>query len=117
MKSPSAWKAAQSSEDRLKLYHQTSIQWSELLRLPYWDTTTFVVLDCLHSLLLGDLKRHSREIALLLDLDSPPPNREHELWVMNKQALAGELWRIVSCYLHFYKCQLVANIVVATNGG
>ena len=62
MKSASAWKAAESSEDRLKLYHQNGIRWSELLRLPYWDPTTFVVLDCMHSILLGDLKRHCREI-------------------------------------------------------
>lgn len=62
MESASAWKAAESSEDRLKLYRQTGIRWSELLRLPYWDPTTFVVLDCMHSLLLGNLKRHCREI-------------------------------------------------------
>ncbi|KAH8996076.1 hypothetical protein EDB86DRAFT_2829217 [Lactarius hatsudake] len=33
-------------------------------------------------------------IALLLDLDSPSPNSEHELWVKNKQVLAGELWKM-----------------------
>lgn len=62
IKSASAWKAAESFEDRLKLYRQNGIRWSELLRLPYWDPTTFVVLDCMHSLLLGNLKRHCREI-------------------------------------------------------
>ena len=61
-KSASAWKAAESSEDRLRLYRKTGVRWSELLRLPYWDPTTFVVLDCMHSLLLGNMKRHCREI-------------------------------------------------------
>ena len=58
----SNWKNAKSTTARLKLYHQHGIRWSELLRLPYWDPTTFTVLDCMHSLLLGDLQRHCRQI-------------------------------------------------------
>ncbi len=58
----SAWKAAESTAERSRLYRRNGIRWSELLRLPYWDPTKFVVLDCMHSLLLGDLKRHCREI-------------------------------------------------------
>lgn len=57
-----AWKNATSNAKRLKLSRQNGIRWSELLRLPYWDPTTFVVLDCMHSLLLGDLRRHCREV-------------------------------------------------------
>ena len=34
-------------------------------------------------------------ISLLLDLDSPLPTSENELWAMNKQVLAAELWRVV----------------------
>lgn len=60
--SASAWKNATSAAERLKLYRQNGVRWSELLRLPYWDPTTFVVLDCMHSLLLGDLQRHCREV-------------------------------------------------------
>jgi Transposase family tnp2 len=57
-----AWKNATSSTARLKLYRQNGIRWSELLRLPYWDPTNFVVLDCMHSLLLGALQRHCRDV-------------------------------------------------------
>jgi hypothetical protein len=57
-----AWKNATSTEARLKLYRQNGVRWSELLRLPYWDPTNFVVLDCMHSLLLGNLQRHCREV-------------------------------------------------------
>ena len=60
--SASAWKSATSSAEQSKLYRQNGVRWSELLRLPYWDPTTFVVLDCMHSLLLGDLQRHCREV-------------------------------------------------------
>jgi hypothetical protein len=58
----SAWKNATSGAARLRLYRQTGIRWSELLRLPYWDPTNFVVLDCMHSLLLGVLRRHCRDV-------------------------------------------------------
>lgn len=56
------WKNAMSTATRLKLYRQNGVRWSEFLRLPYWDPTTFTVLDCMHSLLLGDLQRHCRHI-------------------------------------------------------
>ena len=49
-------------------------------------------------------------IALLLDLDSPPPNSEDVLRGMNKPALAVELWRMVCCYIRFYRCRLGPNI-------
>lgn len=57
-----SWRDAETSARRSKLSRQNGIRWSELLRLPYWDPTTFVVLDCMHSLLLGDLRRHCREV-------------------------------------------------------
>src|SRR6266702_2854098 len=60
--SASTWKSATSTAERLRLYCQNGVRWSELLRLPYWDPTTFVILDCMHSLLLGDLQRHCREV-------------------------------------------------------
>lgn len=60
--SASAWRGATSTAEQSRLYRQNGIRWSELLRLPYWDPTTFIVLDCMHSLLLGDLQRHCREI-------------------------------------------------------
>ncbi|PPQ75273.1 hypothetical protein CVT24_007401 [Panaeolus cyanescens] len=52
------WRDAQTEEHREKLYQTNGVRWSELLRLPYWDPTRFVVIDVMHALLLGLLKRH-----------------------------------------------------------
>ncbi|TDL13162.1 hypothetical protein BD410DRAFT_735657, partial [Rickenella mellea] len=38
------------------------LRWSELLRLPYWDPIKFTVVDTMHALFLGNLKRHCRQI-------------------------------------------------------
>src|SRR6266702_368613 len=56
------WKNTTSATVQWRLYRQNGVWWSELLCLPYWDPTTFTVLDCMHSLLLGDLQRHCRYI-------------------------------------------------------
>ncbi|KAI0069623.1 hypothetical protein K474DRAFT_1572835, partial [Panus rudis PR-1116 ss-1] len=47
---------------RAKLFERHGIRWTELLRLPYWDPTKFVVVDSMHALLLGCIKRHIREL-------------------------------------------------------
>ncbi|KAH9012871.1 hypothetical protein EDB85DRAFT_1900085 [Lactarius pseudohatsudake] len=62
MQSARNWKNTSSTAARLRLYRQNGVWWSELLCLPYWDPMTFTVLDCMHSLLLGDLQRHCRYI-------------------------------------------------------
>lgn len=49
-------------EERLKLFEQHYIRWSELLLLPYWDPTRFIVVDSMHALLLGCIKRHLNDI-------------------------------------------------------
>ncbi|KAI0054556.1 hypothetical protein BV25DRAFT_1873315 [Artomyces pyxidatus] len=66
------WKNARSETQRLNLFNESGVRYSELLRLPYWDPTRFTVLDTMHSLLLGDLKLspspwviHSSYIALI----------------------------------------------------
>lgn len=48
--------AAQSSFDR------TGLRCSELLRLPYYDPSCFLVVDPMHNLLLGLIKEHFRYI-------------------------------------------------------
>ncbi|KAI0071295.1 hypothetical protein K474DRAFT_1571897, partial [Panus rudis PR-1116 ss-1] len=55
------WRDGSPSE-RNELFDKYGIRWSELLRLPYWDPTRFVVVDSMHALLLGCIKRHLREI-------------------------------------------------------
>jgi hypothetical protein len=49
-------KAAASSFDR------TGLRWSELLRLPYYDPTRFLVVDPMHNLFLGLIKEHFQGI-------------------------------------------------------
>lgn len=40
----------------------SGIRWTELLRLPYFDPTTFVVVDPMHNLFLGLIKEHFQGI-------------------------------------------------------
>jgi hypothetical protein len=39
-----------------------SVKWSELLRLPYFDPTRFVVIDAMHNLFLGLINEHFQNI-------------------------------------------------------
>lgn len=55
------WKAG-SVEERTKLFEEHGIRYSELLRLPYWDPTSFVVVDSMHAMFLTDLRHHCREL-------------------------------------------------------
>ncbi len=57
-----AWRGAMDDNIQELLYSQTHIRWSELLRLPYWDPTKFVVIDSMHCFYLGLLHRHCREV-------------------------------------------------------
>lgn len=56
-----AWRDADEAE-RSELFYRTGIRWTELLRLPYWDPTRYVVLDTMHLCYLGNYKRHCRAV-------------------------------------------------------
>jgi len=56
------WRDLPSEKERDQLFEQTGIRWSELLRLPYWDPTKYLVIDSMHAFLLGLFQRHCREI-------------------------------------------------------
>lgn len=56
------WRDAATQEDRQAIYDTHGVRWSELLRLPYWEPTNFVVVDVMHALFLGNFKRHCRTI-------------------------------------------------------
>lgn len=43
-------------------FDSSGIRWTELLRLPYFDPTTFVVVDPMHNLFLGLIKEHFQGI-------------------------------------------------------
>jgi hypothetical protein len=52
------------------------VRWSELLRLPYFDPTRFVVIDAMHNLFLGLINKHFQDILgirLEKDLDEVTP--------------------------------------------
>lgn len=55
------WKASSLSA-RKALFEQHGIRYSELLRLPYWDPTRFVVIDSMHAIFLTDLRHHCRDL-------------------------------------------------------
>ncbi|KAF9019591.1 hypothetical protein BDZ89DRAFT_911310, partial [Hymenopellis radicata] len=57
-----AWCMAETGEERQTLYEAHHVRYSELLRLPYWDPTTFVTLDSMHAFYLGLFHRHTRVI-------------------------------------------------------
>lgn len=56
------WRDASNKSQREKLFRKNGIRWSELLRLPYWDPTQFVVVDGMHNIFLGLIARHCRFI-------------------------------------------------------
>lgn len=57
----SAWRDAGEAE-RCALFNETGIRWTELLRLPYWDPTRYIVLDTMHLCYLGNYQRHCRVV-------------------------------------------------------
>ena len=58
------------------IFAQTGVQWSELLHLPYFDPTRFVVIDAMHNLFLGLINKHFQDILgirLEKDLEQDAP--------------------------------------------
>jgi len=56
------WRDAATESLRNSIYLKYGIRWSELLRLPYWDPTTYQVVEAMHNLFLGKLQHHCRQI-------------------------------------------------------
>lgn len=56
------WKDAPTVEAREKIFEESGVRWSELLRLPYWDPIRFTVVDSMHNLYLGLVKTHCRDV-------------------------------------------------------
>lgn len=57
-----AWKDAPTQDKREEIFNEYGLRWSELLRLPYWDPTSFVVIDSMHCFYLGLFHRHAIKI-------------------------------------------------------
>jgi hypothetical protein len=56
-----AWLKA-SREERKMIAQGTGIRFSEIFRLSYWDPTRQVVVDIMHNLFLGLIKRHYTKV-------------------------------------------------------
>lgn len=57
-----AWRDAPTHEKRNDVFKAYGAKWSELLRLPYWDPTRFVIIDSMHAFYLRLFSRHVREV-------------------------------------------------------
>ena len=51
-----AWKHAKSQADRVKIEREFGVRFTELLRLPYFNTIQFSIIDPMHNMLLGTAK-------------------------------------------------------------
>jgi hypothetical protein len=86
-----AWLRATSKKARTALYKKNGVRWCELLRLPYWDPTRFVIIDAMHNLFLGVVQTHFREL-LGMDIhgsDEPEPLEPATPQIMAK---AKKIW-------------------------
>nr|VWO94193.1 STE/STE11/BCK1 protein kinase [Ganoderma boninense] len=84
------WRDAATEETQDEIYDTFGVRWSELLRLPYWDPTSFVALDSMHMFYLGDFQRHCEQVwgmggkyrdgldGIAYDPEKKPPT-SHEL--------------------------------------
>jgi hypothetical protein len=60
--SAQAYKDSATEVESEAIFAQTGVRWSELLCLPYFDPTRFVVIDAMHNLFLGLINRHFQDI-------------------------------------------------------
>lgn len=75
------YRSASTSSIAQSVVDRTGMRWSELLRLPYFDITKFVVVDSMHNLFLGLLKDHFRNV-----LGFRPDPKQHLPMHMRKTA-------------------------------
>jgi Transposase family tnp2 len=74
--SAQAYKDSTTEVESNAIFAETGVRWSELLRLPYFDPTRFVVIDAMHNLFLGLINKHFQDILgirLEKDLDQDAP--------------------------------------------
>jgi hypothetical protein len=53
---------ASSKKEKQGVFDESGLHWLELLCLPYFDVTQFVVIDAMHNLFLGLIKEHFENI-------------------------------------------------------
>ena len=52
------YKNAGNEKEKQSIFDESGLRWSELLHLPYFDPTQFVVINAMHNLFLGLIKEH-----------------------------------------------------------
>ncbi|KAF9004092.1 hypothetical protein BDZ89DRAFT_888124, partial [Hymenopellis radicata] len=57
-----AWRNASDTQERKRLFETHHVRWTELQRLPYWDTTTMIAIDAMHGFYLIILQHHIRDL-------------------------------------------------------
>jgi hypothetical protein len=60
--SAKAFNDAETKSEQDAVFASSGVKWSELLRLPYFDPTRFVVIDAMHNLFLGLINEHFQNI-------------------------------------------------------
>ncbi|KAE9391972.1 hypothetical protein BT96DRAFT_789749, partial [Gymnopus androsaceus JB14] len=62
-----AWRAADTSTERQKIFEKYGVRWSSMWLLPYWDPTRMLVVDSMHCILEGIVHYHCRHVLCLND--------------------------------------------------
>jgi hypothetical protein len=70
------WKEAPSKTERTRIFKETGVRWSELLRLPYWDPTRFIVVDAMHNIFLNLVKYHIETVLGIRQVGKPEKGAE-----------------------------------------
>lgn len=52
------WRDAKTVGEQEKIFEATGVRWSELLRLSYWDPTSYTAIDSMHCFYLGLFHHH-----------------------------------------------------------
>lgn len=58
---------AADEKERNEAVHKSGIRWSELLRLPYFNPSCFVVVDAMHNLFLGLVQEHFNILGIQMN--------------------------------------------------
>ncbi|KAJ7711815.1 hypothetical protein B0H16DRAFT_1231072, partial [Mycena metata] len=68
------YKNAPTGAAAKRYFDQSGLRWTEFLRLPYFDVSRMIVVDCMHNLFLGLLRAHFRGIlGFRASTTNPPP--------------------------------------------
>jgi hypothetical protein len=80
------YKAAATEAEAQRYFNQSGLRWTEFLRLPYFDVSRMIVVDCMHNLFLGLLREHFRGIlGFRASTANPPPPPAIDIFIPQDQ--------------------------------